>query len=247
MEGRHCWPMQIYCSAFVTIVERKSQVFCNILYSCLKRIHFSFKTQPAHFLQADLLLESVSSHLEFFMRWEAFSEISSHERVFLKSTKPLVSMSSPPSMVGQYFLGFSEFRSPVAAALVRWNRGLSVPGYRGWVLQTAAIRMRRRIHSFFIFRSTLEIILKKEMHMDDPCSNFVSLHPFTHSKDLDARLYFEVVDGIDRKQTDLFLENLVVEKPLQKLWNKKDILKSQVFSLIFCLPLYSVLKTGILL
>ena len=52
---------------------------------------------------------------------------------------------------------------------------------------------------------------------EDLCSNFVSLHLSPDSKDLDARPYIEVVDGIGGKQTDLLSENLVVEKPLEKL------------------------------
>ena len=40
------------------------------------------------------------------------------------------------------------------------------------------------------------------MHKEDPCSNFVSLHLSPDCKDLDARLYIEVVDGIGGKQID---------------------------------------------
>ena len=55
------------------------------------------------------------------------------------------------------------------------------------------------------------------MHKEDLCFNFVSLHLSPDCKDLDASLYIEVVVGIGRKQTDLLLENLVVEKLLEKL------------------------------
>ena len=85
------------------------------------------------------------------------------------------------------------------------------------------------------------------MHKEDLCSNFVSLHLSPNCKDLDVRLYTEVVDGIGGKQIDLLLENLVVEKPLEKLLDEEATLKSLFFFLILCLLLYSVLKAGILL
>ena len=85
------------------------------------------------------------------------------------------------------------------------------------------------------------------MHKVDLCSNFVSLHLSLHCKDLDARLYIEVVGGIGGKQIDLLSENLVVEKPLEKLWDEEATLKSLFFFLILCLLLYSVLKAAILL
>ena len=82
------------------------------------------------------------------------------------------------------------------------------------------------------------------MHKEDLCSNFVSLHQSPGCKDLDARLCIEVVDGIGGKQIDLLLENLVVEKPLEKLWDKEATLKSLILFFIPCLLLYSVLKPG---
>ena len=80
------------------------------------------------------------------------------------------------------------------------------------------------------------------MHKEDLCSNFVSLHLSLDYKDLDSRLYIEIVGSLGVKQIDLLSENLVVEKPLEKL-----TLKNLVFSLIICLLLYWVLKAGILL
>ena len=85
------------------------------------------------------------------------------------------------------------------------------------------------------------------MHKEDLCSNFVSLHLSLDCKDLDARLYIEVVGGIGGKQKDILVENLVVEKPLEKLWDEEATLKSLVFFLILCLLLYSLLMAGILL
>ena len=85
------------------------------------------------------------------------------------------------------------------------------------------------------------------MHKEDLCSNFVSLHLSPDCKDLDARLFIEVIDGIGGKQIDLLSENLVVEKRLEKLWDEEATLKRLFFFLILCLLLYSVLKAGILL
>ena len=74
------------------------------------------------------------------------------------------------------------------------------------------------------------------MHKEDLCSNFVSLHLSLDCKDLDARLYIEVVGGIGGKQKDILLENLVVEKPLEKLWDEEATLKSLVFfSVCYCI------------
>ena len=69
------------------------------------------------------------------------------------------------------------------------------------------------------------------MHKEGRCSNFVSLHLFPDCKDLDARLYIEVVDGVRGKQIDLMSENLVVKKPLKKLWDEEATPKSLDFFL----------------
>ena len=63
------------------------------------------------------------------------SEIPSYEKVFLKPTKLLLSMSSLPSLDGQYFLGFSKFLFPLAAALVAWHKGLRVLKFPEWCNQ----------------------------------------------------------------------------------------------------------------
>ena len=88
---------------------------------------------------------------------------------------------------------------------------------------------------------------KGEMHKENLCSNFVSLHLSLDCKDLDARLHIEAVGGIGGKQIDLLSENQVVEKPLEKLWDEQATLKNLFFFLVVCLLLYSVLKAGILL
>ena len=53
--------------------------------------------------------------------------------------------------------------------------------------------------------------------MEDPSSNFVSLHLSPDCKDLDARLYIGIVDGIGGRQINVLLENLVVDKLHNKL------------------------------
>ena len=56
LEGRNCWPLQIYCSIFVTIIEKKSQIFYNILYRCLQKVNFSFKTPASPFSSGRLII-----------------------------------------------------------------------------------------------------------------------------------------------------------------------------------------------
>ena len=73
------------------------------------------------------------------------------------------------------------------------------------------------------------------MHKKDVCFNFVSLHLSLDCKDLDAKLCIEVVGGIGGKEIDLLSGNLVVEKPLEKLWDEEATLKSLFFFLILCL------------
>ena len=72
------------------------------------------------------------------------------------------------------------------------------------------------------------------MDIKDQNSNFVSLHSSPNCMDQNARLCIEVVDGIDRKQINLWSENQVVKKLLQKLWHEEATLKSWLF------PLFSV-------
>ena len=50
-------------------------------------------------------------------------------------------------------------------------------------------------------------------------------------KDLDVKLYIEVVDGIGGNQTDLMSENLVVKKQLEKLCDEEATLKNLFFFL----------------
>ena len=75
MEGSNCWPMQIYCYIFVIIVEKETQIFYNILYMCLKRIIFLFKTPANPFFPCFLIIRERTFYLEFVIMWEAFFEI----------------------------------------------------------------------------------------------------------------------------------------------------------------------------
>ena len=50
-------------------------------------------------------------------------------------------------------------------------------------------------------------------------------------KDLDVKLYIELVDGIGGNQTDLMSENLVVKKQLEKLCDEEATLKNLLFFL----------------
>ena len=50
-------------------------------------------------------------------------------------------------------------------------------------------------------------------------------------KDLDVKLYIEVVDGIGGNQRDLMSENLVVKKQFEKLCDEEATLKNLFFFL----------------
>lgn len=91
------------------------------------------------------------------------------------------------------------------------------------ILQTDGVRIRRGTYSCFTFKNTLEILLKGEVHITDPNSNFVSLHLSRECKGLDTRLYIEVVDDIGEKQMYLLSENLVVEKSFENLGIKNPL------------------------
>ena len=145
------------------------------------------------------------------------------------------------------YFGLSRFFFPWGSSTGSLTQRFKSSGYHAWVLQTGAMKIRRGTNCCFIFRRTLEIMLIGKMDKEDLCSNFVSLHMSPGCKDLDDRLYIEVVDGISPKQIDLLSENLVVEKPHEKLPDEEATLKSVVFFLIPCLLLYSVLKASIML
>ena len=83
--------------------------------------------------------------------------------------------------------------------------------------------------------------------MEDPCSKLVPLNSSKDSMYLDATLYAEVLDGIDKEQIDLLSENIVVDKLLEKLWDEESTLKSLAFPLMLCLLMDLVRKACILL
>ena len=184
--------------------------------------------------------------MEFAIMSEVFSEIPSHKRVFLKPIKLLVSMSSPASMSGQYFWGLSEFLVHGAAVLVPWHRGLRVLGTMIEYSKLVQSKSEEEHIPVLFLGALLKSYWKGEMHKED-LSSILHNCICPWCKDLDSRLYIEVVGGIGRNQIYLLPEKLVVEKPLEKLWHEKATLESLFFFLIFCLLLYSALKAGILL
>ena len=109
-------------------------------------------------------------------------------------------------------------------------------GCHGWVLQIDAIRIRRGTYSYFTFKNTLEIILKREMCMKNPYSNFVSLHLSLECKGLDVRLYMLMTGG---KQMDVLSENLVFEKSQKKPFDEKSTQKSGFFYDSLCATVLS--------
>ena len=99
----HSWKAGIgdLCNFFsLPYLKKKVEYFVISFTGAWRGLRFCSRHQLAHFLQAVSLLESVSFRLKFVIMWEAFSEIPSHESVFLKPSKPLVSVSSPPSIGG---------------------------------------------------------------------------------------------------------------------------------------------------
>lgn len=98
-ERRICWFMPIDCSIIATTFKKGSQVLCDVLSRCLKRINLSFRTPASQFFPGwPLIRECLYVFLcEFTVMWEAPSEICSRERVVPKLTKSLVSMAFLPS------------------------------------------------------------------------------------------------------------------------------------------------------
>ena len=81
-----------------------------------------------------------------------------------------------------------------------------------------------------ILGALLKPYQKGKMHKEDLCYNFESLYLSPNCKNLHARVYVEVVDGIGRKQIDPLSENLVVKKSLEKLCSEEATLKNLFFS-----------------
>ena len=71
--------MQIYCSIFVPIVGKESQVFYNILYRYLKRINFLFKTLASPFSPVWLIIGECAFSTEIYdnvrsLFWNSFTQ-----------------------------------------------------------------------------------------------------------------------------------------------------------------------------
>ena len=149
-------------SVFAAIVEKESQVFYNILYRCLKRINFSFKTTASPFSLGWLIIRecAFSSGICDNVRsvfWNSFTQEGFPE------TNQAASVNEFSSINGwTIFLGLFRISCPWGSSTGSLTQRFKSSGYHGWVLQTGAIKIRRGTHSCFVFRSTLEIILKGE-------------------------------------------------------------------------------------
>ena len=143
--------------------------------------------------------------LDFVLMWEAFTEIPSYKRVFLKPTKPLVSMSSPPAIGGQYFLGLSESLFSGAAALVPLHRGLRVLGNMVGYSKLVQSESGEKHIPVLFSGALLKLYWKREMHKDDLMFQFCIIASVS-CKDLDVRLYIDIADSIGRKEIDLLSE-----------------------------------------
>ena len=157
MEGRYWWPMQFF---FVTIFEKESRVFCNILYRCLKRIKVLFKTPASPFSPGCLFIRErvFSSEICDNVRsvfWNSFT------RKCFPKTKQATSVSEF-STINRWIIPFwlVKISFPCGSSTGLWKQRFKSSGNRDWVLQTGAIRMMRGTDSCFIFRSTNKILLK---------------------------------------------------------------------------------------
>ena len=128
MEGRNCSPMQIYCSIFVAIVEKESQVCYNILYRYLKRINFSFKTPATPFSPAWLIIRQCAFSSEIYdnvrsVFWNSFAQEGFPKTSQAASVNEFFTINE-----WTIFFGLFRISCPQAAALVPWHRGLRILG-----------------------------------------------------------------------------------------------------------------------
>ena len=232
--------MQIYCSIFVPIVGKESQVFYNILYRYLKRMKLLFKTLASPFSPVWLIIGECAFSTGIYdnvrsLFWNSFTQKG------FPGTNQAASVNEF-STINEQTIFFGLIRISCS-----WGRGLRVLGTMAGYCKLVQLKSGEEHIPVLFSGALLKSYWKGEMHKEDLCFTFVSLHLSPDCKDLNARLYIEVVGGIGRKQTDLLSENLAVEKTHEKLWDEEATLKSLFFFLILCLLLYSVLRAGFLL
>ena len=114
--------------------------------------------------------EGFPSHKRVFLHTRGFfftqEGFPSHKRVFLTQegfpeTNQAASVNEFSSINGwTIFLGLFRISCPWGSSTGSLTLRFKSSGYHGWVLQTGAVKIRSGTHSCFIFRSTLEIILK---------------------------------------------------------------------------------------
>ena len=173
-----------------------------------------------------------------------FFEIHSQGRVFLKLIKPPVSKSSPQSMGEQYLFKTSFPCGSSNCLLENEFQHFWIP----WLLlQTGAIRIKKRTHFCFTFRSTLQVTMKWGNAHRRLMFLFwvIASVPWLYGSE--CHLCIEGFDDISVKQINLLLENLVVKKLFEKFWDEEDTLTRLGSSLVSCLLLYLMLKAGTLL
>ena len=141
-------------SVFAAIVEKESQVFYNILYRCLKRINFSFKTPASLFSPGWLIIRECAFSSGICDNVRSVFRNSFTQQGFPETNQ--AASANEFSLINGWTIFFGLI-VPGAA-----TQRFKSYGYHGWVLQTGAIKIRRGTHSCFVFRSTLEIILKGE-------------------------------------------------------------------------------------
>ena len=166
MEARNCWPMQIYFSIFVSIVEKENQVFYKILY--LKRNNCLFKTFYSGWLiiRECAFLSGICDNVRSVF-WNSFARKGFPETNQVASVNQGFTTNGWTMLFGLYRISF-----PCGSSIGSLTERFKSSGYHGWALQTSVIRVRRRTHFCSVFRRTLKIILKGRKAYGRPLFQF---------------------------------------------------------------------------
>ena len=169
--------MEIYCYMFVIIVEKETQIFYNVLYMCLKRINFLFKTPASPFSPGFLIIRERTFYLEFVIMWEA-SETNQ-----ASSANEFSPINGWTIIFGLIRIFFS---CGIRTGFLR-KGGLRALG--NIIAYLKLVQSKSREEPIPVFRNTLEIILKERNAYGRPIFQSFIMHPSPDSKDLDIRLY----------------------------------------------------------
>ena len=136
--------MQIYCSRFITMVRKESQIFYNILYRCLKPANpFS--------LGSNIIGESAFSSRICNKARNVFS--NSFTRRGFSETSQATNFNEFSTINGWTILfGLARISFPSRNLTGSLTQRLKSSGYHDWVSETGVVRIKRGKHLCFIFR-----------------------------------------------------------------------------------------------